>query len=290
MRWRRLRHPGAMEAALQLLQQPRHQPFFWPGSSAAALLIHGFPGTPAEMRPLAELLRPMGWTVQGLLLPGFGAELASGRKHCYEEWLAVIIQASAALRSTHCPVVLVGYSMGAALALSAAALSPPDGLILLAPFVLEKRWAYNMAAGMLGRLSPRYIRPFGRANFTDPTMRTMLFSLVPDMDSDDLRAQVAIRELVVPVSLLQQVVRAGWQAYLRAPRVQTPTLVVQGQQDETATPWRTRALVARLAGPVRLLEVQAGHRLIGTGNLAWPTVQEAIMGFAARLEEGPSEP
>ncbi len=60
MGWQRLSQPVAMEAALELLQMPRHQPFLWPGSTAAALLIHGFPGTPAEMRPLAETLQPMG--------------------------------------------------------------------------------------------------------------------------------------------------------------------------------------------------------------------------------------
>ncbi len=186
--------------------------------------------------------------------------------------------------------MLVGYSMGAAVALGAAALSPLDGLMLLAPFVLEQRWAYSAAAETVCRLLPRYLHPFRWADFTDPHVRSTLCSHFPGMDPDDLKTQEAMRELVVPLSLARQVVRAGWQAYLRAPEVRTPALIIQGQQDETATACRTRALAARLAGQVRLLEVQAWHRLIGTGNLAWPTVQEAIMGFAARLEEGPSRP
>jgi len=35
---------------------PEHQPFTLGDGSAVALLIHGFPGTPAEVRPLAEAL------------------------------------------------------------------------------------------------------------------------------------------------------------------------------------------------------------------------------------------
>ena len=49
-----------------------HRSFLWKGSDSAALLVHGFPGTPAEMRPLGTVLRNAGWTVRGLMLPGLG--------------------------------------------------------------------------------------------------------------------------------------------------------------------------------------------------------------------------
>ncbi len=273
-------------AGLELFRAPRHQSFLWPGGAAAALLIHGFPGTPAEMRPVAELLQPMGWTVQGLLLPGFGAELANSRQPRYEEWLAATIQALAALRSAHRPVMLVGYSMGGALAVSAAALSQADGIILLAPFVLEQRWPYSAVAEIASRLLRADLRPVWQADLANSQPRADLFGLFPDLEPDDSETRQVLRGAGVPLSLLRQVARAGWQAYLRAPEVRVPALVVQGRRDEAARSWRTRALVARLAGQVRVLEVAAGHRLIGPANLAWPTVQEAIMGFAARLEEG----
>ena len=62
-----------MSLTLKAYQAPEHQPFLWRGHhTAAALLIHGFPGTPAEMRPAAQALHSAGLTVQGLLLPGFG--------------------------------------------------------------------------------------------------------------------------------------------------------------------------------------------------------------------------
>ncbi len=43
---------------------PEHADFTIPGGDPAALLVHGFPGTPAEMRPLAEALNERGWTAR----------------------------------------------------------------------------------------------------------------------------------------------------------------------------------------------------------------------------------
>ncbi len=42
---------------------PEHHPFVLRGGSNAALFVHGFPGSPAQVRPLAEALRTRGWTV-----------------------------------------------------------------------------------------------------------------------------------------------------------------------------------------------------------------------------------
>ena len=60
---------------LPLFTHPDHEPFFFEGGTPAAVLIHGFPGTPLEMRPLGRELQEAGWTVHGIRLPGFGPEL-----------------------------------------------------------------------------------------------------------------------------------------------------------------------------------------------------------------------
>ena len=52
---------------LGLFQEAKHEPFFWPAEGPAAVLVHGFPGTPAEMRPLAKSLHERGWTTAGPL-------------------------------------------------------------------------------------------------------------------------------------------------------------------------------------------------------------------------------
>ena len=109
--------------------------FRWQAGDHAALLLHGFPGTPAEMRPLGTVLRDAGWTVHGLMLPGLGADIAtletterSGLVQARQ------INAMAELKRQHAVVLLIGYSMGGALALHTALEQRPTGLVLLAPF------------------------------------------------------------------------------------------------------------------------------------------------------------
>ena len=70
-----------------------HRSFFWQKSDRAALLVHGFPGTPAEMRPLGIILREAGWTVRGLMLPGLGADIEKLDQCTSQVWLDPVQQA-----------------------------------------------------------------------------------------------------------------------------------------------------------------------------------------------------
>lgn len=268
---------------LPLFCEPKHEAFVLPGGRPAALLVHGFPGTPAEMRPLGNLLQPMGWTVQGLLLPGFGAEFGSLGERRYEEWLEKIVAALVALRRRHCPVMLVGYSLGGALAICAAAAARPDGVVLLAPFTWQDRRLYQ-AGSTFAPFLPRTFRPFWQANLADERVRSVILSAMPGADIDDPEVQRSVRDLVLPISFVRQIFRSGWRAYQRAPELGMPVLVLQGNRDETVLPTRTSILVRRLPNLYRYVEINAGHILIGQGNLAWPTVQEHVMDFAASLE------
>ena len=83
-----------------------HRDFMRQGGPPAAVLVHGFPGTPAEMRPLADVLSDAGWTVRAPLLPGFGAQIetlanpARGvRAPGAAEWLATVQAALDSLAS-----------------------------------------------------------------------------------------------------------------------------------------------------------------------------------------------
>jgi carboxylesterase len=50
---------------------PTAEPFFFPGSRAGTLLVHGFTGAPKEMRPMGEYLhRERHYTILGLRLSG----------------------------------------------------------------------------------------------------------------------------------------------------------------------------------------------------------------------------
>jgi carboxylesterase len=47
---------------------PRGEPFFYKGGTTGCLLVHGFTGTPDEMRPLGKHLSDNGFTALGIRL------------------------------------------------------------------------------------------------------------------------------------------------------------------------------------------------------------------------------
>jgi len=268
---------------LQMFAGPEHQPFLWEGGQPAALLVHGFPGTPAELRPLAAVLQQAGWTVQGLLLPGFGPQIATLGERRWEEWLAAITQALADLRRDHAPLLLIGYSMGAALAIGAAASQTVDGLVLLAPFVWRESLLQKMAATFFGPLLTPYFRPFRQANFADPALRRGLASLLPQLDLNDPEVQAALRQTAIPLSLLQQVRLAGLHAARQAVAVRCPVLVLQGQDDPVAQPKNTQVLLNRFPTRPHYREVAAGHDIVNPATAGWAEVAQSVRQFAAAL-------
>ena len=78
------------DAPFNFYADAAHEPFRFPAahpSEIGALLIHGFMGSPKELRPIGEHLAEAGINVHGILLPGFGtgiSRLATVRR---TEWL-----------------------------------------------------------------------------------------------------------------------------------------------------------------------------------------------------------
>jgi carboxylesterase len=269
---------------------PEHQPFHLEGGEAAALLIHGFPGTPGEMLPMGRALHAAGWTVHGPLLPGFGVQIDSLPERRHTEWIEAVRAELADLRRRHRPVLLAGFSMGAALAL--AALQPPgngaapvlpDGLALLAPYWRLSGPLWSLLP-LIRRVFPS-VRPFRlvKVDFSDARMREGMTRFMPDVDLDDPAVQQGIRDFAVPVSIfdeLRQAGRAGWQA---APQARLRTLVVQGDADPLVRPAHTRRLLQRLPGRLVYVEVAGMHDINVPERPGWPLVTETVTRFANQL-------
>lgn len=110
-----------------------------------ALLSHGLSDSPYSMRAVGEHLQGQGFTVLGLRVPGHGtvpAHLAVTRWRDFQKAYQLAVVAMAAKRRPGEPLILVGYSNGAALAVDYASraleddsLPRADGLILISPAV-----------------------------------------------------------------------------------------------------------------------------------------------------------
>ena len=80
---------------------PGAEPFFWRGeNNKGVLLIHGFTGSPSELRELGEELHRKGYTVEGLLLAGHGTDPHDLLDVKAEQWEEQVHQGVDHLRET----------------------------------------------------------------------------------------------------------------------------------------------------------------------------------------------
>ena len=269
---------------IQAFQEPEHLPFLMQGGEPAALLVHGFPGTPAEMRPLGEILNRAGWTAQGILLPGFGPEIATLMKRNYEEWIEAIDKALSELKQEHFPVIIVGYSMGGALSIIESSRRSPDGLILLAPFWWSQSILQSIIGFIIRPFLPRYFQPFRKADFSDPKIRDGIKKFMPQANLDDSTTQDEIRQIKVTISMFAQLRNMSKSVYKNAKSVKIPLLVIQGMQDKVVVPQLTRRLLRRFPNSkFKYFEVDAEHDLTVTSNPAWTDIENAVSDFAESL-------
>jgi carboxylesterase len=293
--------PGLLSQPLQAFGDPVHQPFFLGGGQAAALLVHGFPGTPAEMCPVAEALHKHGWSVQGILLPGFGAQFAEILQRGYPDWLAAVERALQTLKQKYSPVLLVGYSLGGALALAASVQQEPDGLILLSPFWRLGTPLQRLTGKLLRPFLPRYFRPLRNTDLNDPNLQRSLRNFFPDLDMSAPEVQDWLRNLRVPVSVIEQILKTGKRGFRSAGSVGVSTLVVQGAEDELIRPGHTQMLARRLATPrppggpgenrgyggiARYLEIPGGHNIIDKDEAGWDRLEQALIEFGESIKIG----
>ena len=101
--------------------------FSLPGRRAlGCLLVHGFTGTPEEMRPLGEAPAAQGFPVCAVRLAGHGTDVTELARTPWTEWFASVEDAAARLRATVPRLAVAGMSMGALLALHLAATRPAE--------------------------------------------------------------------------------------------------------------------------------------------------------------------
>ncbi len=278
-----LEEPAPLE--LNLFQGPEHQPFTWEAGRPAAVLMHGFGGTPAEMRDLGHKLHDAGWTVQGVLLPGFGPDITSLPERSYLEWVATAEDAVKGLKATgHAPVMLVGYSLGSAVSLAAAGQVQVDGLALVAPFWWRERGWMRVLGAAIRPFLPSNFRPLNKANFDDPRFREGLSKFLPGTDLDDPEAREGLRNLRFPLDVIEQIREVSVVAFASASHVGEPVLMVQGLTDPVVRIPATKKLAGQFPNGVSYTEVDGGHDIVQADKPTWDAVSQAVMTFAETLQ------
>jgi carboxylesterase len=234
--------------------EPDARPFLFEGDRGAergVLCIHGFTGTPFEMRGLGERLAQRGFTAAGPLLPGHGGGVAELNATTWRDWVAAMAAELTALRHRCRRVAIVGLSLGGLISLRLAARDPelPALAVLSVPLWLPfPATAGVLALGALSayRGSRLESLPKGGPDVRDPAARR---------GSPSLRAW----PLLAAGSVLDFMprVRAGLS------RVRVPTLVMHADHDHVAAPACARELHARLgATDKRLVTLPRSYHVV----------------------------
>ncbi len=134
-------------------------PVFVQGGPVGCLVLHGFGGSPAEVRPLVDYLAARKLTVCAPVLPGHGPEAADLGRTRFRHWIRGAEAALGQVRAVCAEVHLVGFSMGGLIALQLAARHAVRSVCTLAaPILLED--AEGLGARMAAYLgTPARVMP-----------------------------------------------------------------------------------------------------------------------------------
>ena len=267
-------------------------------TDTACLLIHGFSGTPAEMRPLGEALAEHNIRVFGLCLPGHGSNadelVNTGRVH----WLAAAEEALTSLY--HYPhVFLAGLSMGGVLSLLLAERHPNliTGIILMStPSRFEGNWQMRLVP--VARYFIKWFYPLQNLNFNNPKVQEMTLQQArmrdPNITIDFSDPQVIahIKQMVrIPVPAIAELLRMTTIARKQLKNLRVPLCIIQSKRDSTVQP-ECAAEIYRLATeahPKSLHWLERSNHVITLGpekeevfQLCQEFIAETIKGVAVK--------
>jgi carboxylesterase len=240
------------------------------GGRVGCLLLHGFTGTPHEMRYLGDHLAALGYSVCGVRLAGHATSVEDFATHTWQDWYASAAEGLRQLRQHAAVTIVVGQSMGALLALKMAAdfADTVAALVLLAPAVrLANPWLpwIGPFLPVLLPLLPRRWRwvEKGTSDIADPLARAM---------SPNYRS--------VPLAAVIQLLRLQRQARRAAAGVQQPVLIVHARQDHTCPVDNVTRLQQWLPRPPRVHLLDDSYHVI-TVDVEKKLVASLVAGFVS---------
>ncbi|MEW5868762.1 MAG: alpha/beta fold hydrolase [Chloroflexota bacterium] len=200
---------------------PTAEPFFFPGSGQAGrtscLLVHGFTGTPKEMRWMGEDLAQRGYTVLGVRLSAHATQPEDMLRSRWHDWLASVEDGWHILSGCSDRIVVMGLSLGGVLALTFAARYPVAGVVAMA--------------------TPHHLPPDPRLPFIK--VLSLLQPFIPKGPSSFYDEEAARQHTSYPVDPTRAYAEvAGLLGEMRAalPRITAPALLIYSRQDQAVTP------------------------------------------------------
>ncbi|MCS7287274.1 MAG: alpha/beta fold hydrolase [Anaerolineae bacterium] len=246
------------------------EPFFFPGNEIGCLLVHGFTGTPNEMRRLGEFLAEHGFTVKGVRLAGHGTSPLDMEKTTWKDWFNSVLEGYQELQRLTYKIFPIGLSLGAALSLHLAVHYSVDGVVALsAPaFIKDPRLFFLPIAKHFIRFVKK-----GPSDFFDPT--------VPQWHLD---------YSVYPTRSIEQLLQFLAHMRRELPMVKAPVLFIHSKTDRSVPPENPLYLIQRIGSAEKsIIWIEKSGHVI-TEDIAREEVFNACLNFIRQHSgPGPSE-
>ena len=237
-------------------------PFLLQGGPVGLLLIHGFTGSPPEMRLVGSFAHQRGYTVLAPCLPGHGTTIEDANRQRWQDWAAHVDRALADLEERCERVFAAGLSLGSLLALHLAAHHPE----------LAGAIAYSPAIRMA---DPRARVVAVLKYLTQQLPKDEMFAVDPEAESR-LWSYDAW-----PAAAAHEVIKLTRQVKQSLPQVRCPSLIVYSTEDPDIHPDAAQYTYDHIGAEDKELVTlhNCGHVI--TVDAEWEVVAEGTCQFIA---------
>ena len=250
------------------------------------LMLHGFLGSPASSRPMAQHLAAHGITVHCPLLPGHGHYPDKLYKVAHPEWLAEAEEALATLRRLADEIFIIGHSMGSVLgARLVTQYRDIRGLVMITPLYDVPDYRLRLMTIL------RYVMPWfypHKRKSMQKLLRERVRDFDPAIDFDDPQAQARLPAMTrLPTSGLAEMVKVIDMGRELWPCLDLPVLVFQSGHDPAVKPGTIQQIYDLLPSQDKQLQTfpEAGHELMRPFEPVHAQVWQLIYEFVCERSE-----
>ncbi len=249
---------------------PTTEPFFLKGNSTGVLLIHGFTGTPKEMRWMGDYLNAQGFTCLGIRLAGHATRPKDMVRSRWTDWTASVEDGYQLLRGVTERVFLVGLSMGGALSLLMSTRLDAAGVVAMStPMELPDNhpaWVIRLLSYFWPYL-PKAKGDVGADWFDKDAFASHIsYPLNPIRSAAELKAMLGRLRLALP-------------------KINVPVLLMHSQDDWYVSPENMPRIYERLGASDKEMLKITGSGHVVTRDAAREQVFEAASAFIRRVGE-----
>ena len=240
---------------------PGAEPWSADGTNGhGALVVHGFTGNPSSMRALAEELHDAGFAIEMPLLPGHGTTVEDMMTTGWADWSNAAEEAYSALAARVDKVVVVGLSMGGALASWLASRHPEAaGLAVINPVVEMPAESFlEILTGVLD--AGMEVTPAIGSDIALPGGVENAYEAVPVRPAISMYA--GVKELNE-----------------RLGEIRCPALIITSRQDHVVPPTSGDVLAAGVSGPVERVWLEKSFH-VATLDYEADEVEARVVAFA----------